>query len=1529
MFRILLSITLIACSIYGYAQCPVILTSEFSFATDGVCAPVEVSGYTATYTLLGAQDPNAITIRFEWNDPAATVDDFTNGTGLVVSGGNTIFEATGTFTYDPGLECAFEPTVTLLFNGDICTSSTQDVFVWDDDDSFGGVMAINPNDYTVCFNSAITGAVFTDNSTFNCNPFDNDPGIANQVERFTQFVYGTNHPVNSIRDLTVDGNVVTDGNGDLATPETRGTAGELVTAGFFGDIIEVPFPAQEPNNVSLAIAAPSNALNLVGNTFEVTLFNWNTCNPYNGDPNDPNYEDAVRETVTITVVDPPIPGFQAHKNSLAGIVPSPAEFCLGETIYFEDTTLNAAGITYFWEFYDDNTDAGGSIGTSTNANPTFVYNSVVNPQKLIRLTVTNPNVPAACTKIYENFVTISDAPVAGIELRDTTDAIYITAPKFCQDGSSTFTVEFNDTTTGFDINTRWRWEFYDGSMNLTESLPAGLGNYSDTSISDFTRSFTQEELITVRLRALNQLTGCETTAETVFGIYSPPVVDFTADEACEGAETNFTMIADETGSLVPRINSDSVNSYQWDFSYDSLSFNVDTDLPNNDDFSSNLGPAGTYDVALVMTTAIGQCSDTLVKSLVVNPLPESSYSDTFISAICPGGSIDFLNTSMNDSLVVTYDFQISHDPSGSSFDLTGIDSLASFAFANPDDSIRTYSVFLEATTDKGCVTNSTSSTVLVNSDEDSGFEDPDFNFIDPNCSPYTGTLEVDANTIALDVDQYHWDILDPQMTSITGFPITKNNGDTDFHRLDYQVENDTTIIQNYTIVLEAVKAGVCISNDTFNIRVSPVPESGFTTEKTESCAQVVLTVEADNKGFIYDWNYSSTPDNLVNLGDIQIATFLRDLATGSDIPLDVTLTVTNLASCQSVSDSQSFTVERKNPDLVASFGLDNDTLRSPQNTVAITNFSTSGVNYLWDFGDSTTSSLEVIVDHTYTDPGFYNITLTVSDDYCEALFNDQFVLLPEMPIVDFSADTVQGCAPLTVNFINLSQFAESGEYLWQFGEGNFSLADTVSHTYLQPGTYSVTLSGKNALDEGDVEQKTAFITVFENPTSQFIVDKTDFCEDVDFTLEAVQDGLVYDWTIIPTPDGQTGNEGQLAINYLRPANSNSDLSIDITLDATSPDGCSSGAITQNFEVEKRNVDLVADFLISEDTLKEPFNTLQISNFSTQNVNYTWDFGDGTISSSASLVINHEYSQYGNYQIFLTVTDDYCQATAVKPFVLLPRDPEIDFGADVMIGCSPLTVSFTNLSEFAVDGNYQWDFGDGSISNADQPVHTYFEGGAYTIRLIGENVAGIRGEETKEAFIEIYGSPVADFSATPRIVYIPDQQVYFRNLSKNAVTFLWDFGDGSEQSTEMDPVHQYENEGFYDITLVVANELGCKDSLFRQTEIQAVIGGQVSSPNAFTPSLTGPTGGEIGSGGNGSIATVNDIFLPQLEGVIQFQMQIFNKWGHLLFESKSQTRGWDGYVDGKLAPAGVYIYKLELTYSDGRGEIKVGDLTLIR
>jgi gliding motility-associated-like protein len=157
------------------------------------------------------------------------------------------------------------------------------------------------------------------------------------------------------------------------------------------------------------------------------------------------------------------------------------------------------------------------------------------------------------------------------------------------------------------------------------------------------------------------------------------------------------------------------------------------------------------------------------------------------------------------------------------------------------------------------------------------------------------------------------------------------------------------------------------------------------------------------------------------------------------------------------------------------------------------------------------------------------------------------------------------------------------------------------------------------------------------------------------------------------------------------------------------------------------------------------------------------------------------------------------------------------------------------------------------------------------------------------------------------------------------------------TSEFEPTHLYLLEGKYTITLVAGNDHGnkdidgdgvldgnviCYDTATRV--INAREGGLTKIPNAFTPNPGGPSGGVAGSG------TFNDVFLPITKGVVEFKMQIFDRWGTLVFESNDKNIGWDGYDrNGRLMPAGVYVYKLTLRLADDQRTTQVGDITLIR
>ena len=150
----------------------------------------------------------------------------------------------------------------------------------------------------------------------------------------------------------------------------------------------------------------------------------------------------------------------------------------------------------------------------------------------------------------------------------------------------------------------------------------------------------------------------------------------------------------------------------------------------------------------------------------------------------------------------------------------------------------------------------------------------------------------------------------------------------------------------------------------------------------------------------------------------------------------------------------------------------------------------------------------------------------------------------------------------------------------------------------------------------------------------------------------------------------------------------------------------------------------------------------------------------------------------------------------------------DFTADVTTGCAPLTVNFTDLSTGTGIDGWDWDFGDGGNSSAQNPSYTYYTAGTYTVALtVSSSSQGCNATETKTDYITVQASPVADFSGSPTNGSAP-LTVSFTDLSTgNPDTWSWDFGDGVGTSTAQNPTYEYQNKGIYTVTLTAGNGCG--------------------------------------------------------------------------------------------------------------------------
>ncbi|MDD1705606.1 MAG: SBBP repeat-containing protein, partial [Methanoregulaceae archaeon] len=207
-------------------------------------------------------------------------------------------------------------------------------------------------------------------------------------------------------------------------------------------------------------------------------------------------------------------------------------------------------------------------------------------------------------------------------------------------------------------------------------------------------------------------------------------------------------------------------------------------------------------------------------------------------------------------------------------------------------------------------------------------------------------------------------------------------------------------------------------------------------------------------------------------------------------------------------------------------------------------------------------------------------------------------------------------------------------------------------------------------------------------------------------------------------------------------------------------------------------------------------------------NWSWQFGDGTTSVQQNPV--HTYTSPGSYRVNLTVRKTCINATVLnstisKQFtVSLNSSPVADFTANPSSGTAPLTVRFNDTSSNN-PFNWSWQFGDGSLSSEQDPLHTYTSPGTYSVNLTVRNECG-SDSVTKQVNVTVCPLPVADFTANPSSGTAPLTVWFNDTSSNNPFNWSWQFGD-SGLSSEQNPLHTYTSPGTYSVNLTVRNECG--------------------------------------------------------------------------------------------------------------------------
>ena len=234
-----------------------------------------------------------------------------------------------------------------------------------------------------------------------------------------------------------------------------------------------------------------------------------------------------------------------------------------------------------------------------------------------------------------------------------------------------------------------------------------------------------------------------------------------------------------------------------------------------------------------------------------------------------------------------------------------------------------------------------------------------------------------------------------------------------------------------------------------------------------------------------------------------------------------------------------------------------------------------------------------------------------------------------------------------------------------------------------------------------------------------------------------------------------------------------------------------------------------------------------------------------------------------------------------------------------IGCAPFKIDVINLTSGA--DQFIWNFGNGGTSNQENPVVFYTNPGSYTIELIASNAYGCVDTLRLQDIITVLPTPTAQFLVTPDLINSLTSHVDLLDLSIGATSGFYLMGDGN-QIPYTNNFYNYNNSdtGWVTIYQIVSNDLGCTDTA--TANIRRIPQTTFYLPTAFSPNEDGK----------------NEVFKPEGLLIREFQMDIYNRWGDLVFTSNDVNFGWDGTImnsGGPICKSDVYVVKI--TYRDAQ------------
>lgn len=938
-----------------------------------------------------------------------------------------------------------------------------------------------------------------------------------------------------------------------------------------------------------------------------------------------------------------------------------------------------------------------------------------------------------------------------------------------------FTIDEAEGCSPFDLNvinesygiSNYSWRMGDGTVYTT-----GAEEFNHTYINE------TDEPIVRELMLVGRYSMCRDTMVTHVTVYPEVEADIEADIINGCAPLTVSFANDSKGA----------ETYHWKFGDGASSIQKEPQHVFHNFTQQEI----TYYVEMMAISKSGCTSDTIIP-ITVKPYIEAGF-DFDPPVHCSPYDTEFSNTSFGaTSNMWSFDGGANFEP---------IDQVQfSRLFENKGTTPEDFEIWLITENDFGCM-STFGKTLTVNPEITADFST---NVLE-GCNPLLVEFDNKSNDVAT---QFLWEFDHQQGTSSEQNPVILFENDN---------LNESAV---FNVRLTATSDELCQDVIEKQITVYPRIEAGFTFEYTSYCTpQEVTFLNTSVGGEEYLWDFGDG-NTVESSGDDISHQFTN--TTDSDIIYPVTLFIENASGCRD-SIVRNITIY---PQIAADFEM----ITSGCHPLEVTfeNNSIGASSYLWSFSDGGTSHQaapsRIFTNDSHLESQTYTVTLQAESQFgCIHTMEKEITVYPK-PLASYTMSDTYGCAPLLAHFTPTASGAS--HYHWNFGDGSNETTSSgnVAHTYYNNNdnaatNYTSRMIAENQFGCKDTLEKS--VQIYPEITAAIQVSDIEGCHPLEIAIENTSQGASADtpyfWNF-----GDGNHSTSEATTQMHTFENFSHIQTEeftIHLRAESSYGCKDSTQTTITVFPSPSAGFTP--LTTEGCSPLP---VTFSDSSIGAMDYSWDFGDGNVSSQNGNT-QHTFHQphdmgIGAFPIELTIENQYgCTDSTYSQVNVFP-EITAEFEA-VTEGCHPLEVSFSNVS-LGVDTR-NWTFGDGASSGHENPEYfytneSYTDVKTYTVSLFNTSVYGCEAQTSQT--ITVYPKPMSAFAVnldegcSPFLVEI-------ENLSIGGDEFTWNLGN--QTIYEDEPLFEHvfsnlqEDPVHYQLNLKTINEYGCWRESFQQVKV---------------------------------------------------------------------------------------------------------------